>query len=169
MDNFPVIDADGHVLENDSELAQYFEGPYKGHKRSGVFSIFPSLDGWPRGFVRGMDKVSTTPAEAWIKFVEEARLQAAVLYPTAGLALGLIQDPDWACVVARAYNNWLYDRYCTVDARLKGVAMLPVHNPQEAAAELRHAVLEQNMVGRNAAGGDHAQQGLWPRRLLSDL
>src|SRR5918994_5107265 len=146
MDKVQVIDADGHVLENDSELAQYFEGPYKDHKRSGVFSIFPSLDGWPRGFVRGMDKVGTTPAEVWIKFVDEARLQAAVLYPTAGLALGLIQDPDWACVVARAYNNWLYDRYCTVDSRLKGVAMLPVHNPLQAAAELRHAVLEQKMV-----------------------
>jgi len=52
-----VIDADGHVLETDAELEQYFDGPYKGHKRSGVFSIFPSLDGWPRGFVRGMDKV----------------------------------------------------------------------------------------------------------------
>ena len=39
----PVIDADGHVLETDAELEQYFEGAYKGHKRSGVFSIFPSI------------------------------------------------------------------------------------------------------------------------------
>jgi uncharacterized protein len=146
MNDATVIDADGHVLENDIELAQYFEGAYQGHKRSGVFSIFPSLDGWPRGFVKGMDKVSATSAEAWIRFVDEAKLKAAVLYPTAGLAFGLIQDPDWACVVARAYNNWLSDRYCKADSRLKGVAMLPVHNPQEAAAELRHAVLEQNMV-----------------------
>ena len=57
MNDVTVIDADGHVLENDSELAQYFEGAYRGHKRSGVFSIFPSLDGWPRGFVKGMDKI----------------------------------------------------------------------------------------------------------------
>jgi uncharacterized protein len=146
MNDVTVIDADGHVLENDNELAEYFEGAYQGHKRSGVFSIFPSLDGWPRGFVKGMDKVSATSAEAWINFADEAKLQAAVLYPTAGLAFGLIQDPDWACAVARAYNNWLTDRYCKADSRLKGVAILPVHNPQQAAAELRHAVLEQNMV-----------------------
>ena len=146
MNDVQVIDADGHVLENDNELEDYFEGPYKGVKRSGVFSIFPSLDGWPRGFVRGLDKISRTPADVWIRFVEQSKLEAAVLYPTAGLSFGLIQDPDWACVVARTYNNWLYDRFCKVDSRLKGVAILPVHEPKEAAAELRHAVTEQKMV-----------------------
>jgi len=146
MNNVSVIDADGHVLETDAELEQYFEGPYQGHKRSGVFSIFPSLDGWPRGFVRGLDKVNRTGADNWIEFIDGSKLDAAVLYPTAGLSLGLIQDADWACVVARAYNNWLYDRYCKVDSRMKGVALLPVHDPAEAAAELRHAVKEQGMV-----------------------
>ena len=42
MNGVSVIDADGHILETDAELEQYFEGSYKGHKRSGVFSIFPS-------------------------------------------------------------------------------------------------------------------------------
>ena len=146
MNDLHVIDADGHVLENEKEIELYFEGDYKGVKRSGVFSIFPSLDGWPRGFVRGLDKISTTTAETWIQFVDGSKLDAAVLYPTAGLSIGLIQDPDWACVVARAYNNWLYDRYCKVDSRLKGVAILPVHDPKEAVNELRHAVTEQKMV-----------------------
>ena len=146
MNDLHVIDADGHVLENEKEIELYFEGDYKGIKRSGVFSIFPSLDGWPRGFVRGLDKISTTTAETWIQFVDGSKLDAAVLYPTAGLSFGLIQDPDWACVVARAYNNWLYDRYCKVDSRLKGVAILPVHDPKEAVNELRHAVTEQKMV-----------------------
>ena len=146
MEDVPVIDADGHVLETDAELEQYFDGAYKGHRRSGVFSIFPSLDGWPRGFVRGLDKVNRATAEVWIEFIEGSKIDAAVLYPTAGLSFGLIQDPDWACVVARAYNNWLYDKYCHVDSRLKGVALLPVHNPQEGANELRRAVKEQGMV-----------------------
>ena len=146
MKDVPVIDADGHVLETDAELEQYFDGPYKGHRRSGVFSIFPSLDGWPRGFVRGLDKVNRATAEVWIEFIEGSKIDAAVLYPTAGLSFGLIQDSDWACAVARTYNNWLLDKYCKVDSRLKGVALLPVHNPQEAANELRHAVKEQGMV-----------------------
>jgi len=146
MDGVTVIDADGHVLETDAELEQYFDGDYKGHRRTGTFSIFPSLDGWPRGFVRGIDKVTKVTSDSWIQFIEGSKISAAVLYPTAGLSLGLIQDPDWACVVARMYNNWLFDRYCKVDARLKGVALLPVHNPPEAAAELHRAVKEQRMV-----------------------
>ena len=128
MNSVSVIDADGHVLETDAELEQYFEGSYRGHKRSGVFSIFPSLDGWPRGFVRDLEKINRTGADNWIQFIEGSKIDAAVLYPTAGLSLGLIQDPDWACVVARTYNNWLHDRYCKVDPRLKGVALLPVHD-----------------------------------------
>src|SRR6201982_2931560 len=128
MNDLHVIDADGHVLENDNEIELYFEGAYEGVKRSGVFSIFPSLDGWPRGFVRGLAKISTTPVEVWSDFGDKTTLDAAVLYPTSGLSFGLIQDSDWACVVARAYNNWLYDRFCKVDPRLKGVAILPVHN-----------------------------------------
>ena len=146
MEGVRIIDADGHVLETDAEMEPYFEGAYKGHKRSGVFSIFPSLDGWPRGFVRGMDKVNRANAEDWIRFIEGAKIDAAVLYPTAGLSFGLIQDSDWASVVARTYNNWLYDKFCRVDPRLKGVALLPVHSPPEAVSELRHAVREQGMV-----------------------
>jgi hypothetical protein len=135
MQDVAVIDADGHVLETDAELEQYFDGPYKGHKRSGVFSIFPSLDGWPRGFVRGLDKVNRATADVWIEFIEGSKIDAAVLYPTAGLSFGLIQDPDWACAVARTYNNWLHDKYCRVDSRLKGVALLPVHHPMNAKRE----------------------------------
>ena len=120
MEEVPVIDADGHVLETDAELEQYFDGAYKGHRRSGVFSIFPSLDGWPRGFVRGLNKVNRATAEVWIEFIEGSKIDAAVLYPTAGLSFGLIQDPDWACVVARAcITIGSMTSYCKVDSRLE--------------------------------------------------
>ena len=95
-----MIDAESQCYESDAGLEQCFDGPYKGHRRSGVFSIFPSLDGWPRGFVRGLDKVNRATAEVWVEFIEGSKIDAAVLYPTAGLSFGLIQDPDWACVVA---------------------------------------------------------------------
>ncbi len=111
MDGIPVIDADGHILENDNEIAEYFETPYRGQQRSGVFSLFPSLDGWPRGWVKGLDKVTHAPARVWQKFLDDSNIDAAVLYPTAGLSFGLIQDPDWACALARAYNNWFHERF----------------------------------------------------------
>ena len=58
-----------------------------------------------------------------------------VLYPTGGLGLGLVQNPEWACVLARAYNSWIADRFTTQSPRLQAVALLPVHEPLEAAEE----------------------------------
>ncbi len=146
--DFPVFDADGHIYENEPEIEAYFEGPYRGLRRSKSFSLFPSLDGWPRGFLlEGAEKVIETPAEVWLAFLDRAGIEAAVLYPSAGLAIGLIQDPGWARALARAYNNWLFDRFCRVSPRLKGVALLPIQDGQASVLELRRAVTEQGMVG----------------------
>lgn len=148
MKDFPVIDADGHIYEDEPEIERYFEGPYRGLRRSKSFSLFPSLDGWPRGFLLGgAEKVIQTPSDVWLSFLDRSEMEVAVLYPSAGLALGLIQDPDWACALARAYNNWLSGRFCKVSPRLKGIALLPVQDVKEAQIELRRAVTEQGMVG----------------------
>ena len=135
---YPIIDADGHVMEKDSELHEFLEGRHRGQPRFETYSFFPSLDGWHRGTsVPGKDR--EVPASRWIEFLDELGVEISVLYPTAGLALGIIQSADWACAVARAYNNWAAEKYSRESARLKPVALLPVHDPVEAAAELEHA------------------------------
>ena len=135
---YPIIDADGHVLEKDSELHDFLEGRYRGTPRFESYSYFPSLDGWNRGTgVPGKDP--EVPASRWLEFLDELGVQMTVLYPTGGLALGLIQNPEWACVIARAYNSWVAERYTRQSPRLKAVALLPVHEPLEAAKELRRA------------------------------
>ncbi|HXG53329.1 MAG TPA: amidohydrolase family protein [candidate division Zixibacteria bacterium] len=135
---YPIIDADGHVLERDAEIREFLEGKYREYPHFQTYSYFPSLDGWNRGFgVPG--KVHETPAPKWIEFLDELGVHTTVLYPTAGLALGLIQNPEWACVLARAYNSWIAERFVRHSPRLKAVALLPVHEPLEAAKELERA------------------------------
>jgi uncharacterized protein len=41
--------------------------------------------------------------------------------------------------VAKAYNSWVAEKYSRQSSRLKAVALLPIHDPMEAAAELRRA------------------------------
>ena len=148
MQNPKVIDADGHIYENHEEIEEYFEGKYRGMRRARAYSLFPSLDGWPRGLGAGRpDKVTETRPEDVIKFVDNMGLESTVLYPTAGLAIGLVQSPEWACSIARAYNNWFHDRYIRKNSRLKGVAILPVQDPHGAVEELRYAVEKLDMVG----------------------
>jgi predicted TIM-barrel fold metal-dependent hydrolase len=74
-------------------------------------------------------------------------VEAAVLFPTAGLGLSRIVEPELAVAVCHAYNSFLAEEVCRVSPdRLKGVAMLPVHDVPMAVQELRRAVTELGMV-----------------------
>ena len=137
---FTVFDGDGHVRENDEELARYYEGEFKGMRFFKPWSIFPSLDGWARGMVMATDnpdrKYTHTDAKIWGGILELINAEASVLYPTAGLAHGLITDHRWAVATAIAYNNWLEDLYCKKDKRLFAAGLLAMQEPAEAAKEL---------------------------------
>lgn len=144
---FRVIDADGHCVERDTELAEFAE--YRGRRLQGnpgvgLMPFFPSLDGWFR--IVG-DKLAAGDAESWLSFLEQTGIEMTFLYPTSGLAFGLIQDREWAISVARAYNDWLYHRYMRVSPKLKGLALVPVHDVPAAVTELRRAVTELGMPG----------------------
>ncbi len=143
----PVIDADGHCVERDDEIAEYvvYRGrSLRGLEGVGSLPLFPSLDGWyrPAG-----DALAAGNAAAWQQFLDDTGIQMTFLYPTAGLAFGLIQDREWAVALARAYNDWLYHRYLQRDSRFQGMALVPVHDVPAAVTELRRAVTELGMRG----------------------
>lgn len=145
-----IIDADGHVYEPDTELRAYLPAPYAGRETVGGFALWPSADGFQRGAIHarlGIHERFETSADSWLAFLDGAGIHATVLYPTLGLAAGLIRDRDWAAALARAYNDWLADRYLRASTRLHGVAVLPLQDPGAAAGELRRAVVDLGMVG----------------------
>lgn len=147
-----MIDADGHVRESDAEIFEYLPAPYAGKQALFAASFFPSLDGFHRAATKVLDgkgrAVANPTAQDWLAYLDEVGLAATVLFPTAGLAFGLVQDPNWAAALARAYNDWLYDRFLRADPRrLKGIALIPLQDPPRAVAELRRAVDDLGMVG----------------------
>ena len=144
-----IIDADGHIMERGSadEIGKYMP------KGSQYSQIFPALD-HHHGFhlreerpgVGGGAGLASFNVQVWEDFLDKTGIQWSVLYPTAGLAVGRITSEDWAVAACRAYNSWLYDRYLDGHPRLRGVALIPVQDPQAAAEELRRAVKELGMV-----------------------
>lgn len=145
-----IIDADGHVYERDEELFEHLEAPYAAKQTVCGFPFWPTLDGYHRGAIHARLNVHQnleSNASIWIDFLDGAEIERTVLYPTAGLTCGLIRDHDWALVLARAYNSWLFERYLRVSPRLNGMALLALQDPAEAAAELRRAVSELGMLG----------------------
>ena len=151
MQDVPVIDADGHVMESDRELLEYLEPPFRGHPELLTFPFFPTLDGWHRQVRRVADgknrTVEVPTAQDWLDFMDEAGIEKAVLYPTAGLGSGLIKDPDWAVAMANAYNSWIHDRFLKVSPRLLAVALVPVQDASGATQELERAITQLGMVG----------------------
>ena len=152
MADYRIIDADGHVMELDDELREHIGSPYDKLEWHRSYSFWPGLtmDGYLRALRKpgGWAGGGTGPnAQHWLDFLDKNRIELTVLYPTQGLTHGAIQDRDWAVVMARAYNDWLHERFMRVSKRLIGVALLPIQDIPEAVKELRRCVTELGMVG----------------------
>ncbi len=147
-----IIDADGHVIERDEQIKPYLDEPYRSHPDLLNVPFFPTLDGWNRAARRiadGKGKGMPAPdAKAWLGFLDAAGVEATVLFPTNGLAFGLIKDREWAAVLARGYNTFLQEEFLkAAPTRLKGIALIPLQDIGEAVKELRRAVTALRMVG----------------------
>jgi uncharacterized protein len=138
-----VIDADGHVTESWEQLQRYLEPPY--NRRSVAFPYFPQ-DGWDRR-LKGTRGHWAGDAKSWLEAMDQGGMTLAVLYPTLGLFMTYTRDPEWAVVLCRAYNTLLHEEFTKLSPRLRAVALLPPHDPEAAAAELRRAVTDYGFVG----------------------
>lgn len=145
-----TIDGDGHVTERQSNILDYLESPWRERatgKTGSTFSLTPS-DGIDRNMGGKLLKGAGNTCQAWLEALDMGGLDAAVLYTTQGLFLGMVNDPDHAIAVARGYNSWLSHELCQPsDSKLYGVALLPVQDHAEAAKELRRAVTDLHLSG----------------------
>ena len=123
---------DGKILEG-----------YKPSYRGGIFDATRIDKEIAEYRARGFDATSQLQA------MDQEGLDVAALYPSIGLGIMMRDDmdPKLSAAIARAYNDWLHD-FCETDPkRLKGVAMLPLHDPNEAVKEAQRAVGKLGFVG----------------------
>lgn len=172
-----VIDADGHVVEPRNMFVEYIEPKFReraprivkdelgfervcidgevlgGGRRTPV-TLGAGLI--PGGFA-DPTKRETHPYDqahpggfdphARMKDMDMDGIDVAVLYPTVGLFLGGVKDPQLAAACSRAYNNWLADYCKPYPDRLVGIAAVPLQDVDEAVKEMRRAVSQLNMKG----------------------
>jgi predicted TIM-barrel fold metal-dependent hydrolase len=155
--DYPVIDSDGHVVEQPFDIVEFMDPPYNDPEpfQYGGFGVYSAayLDGWPRiGGFGSPGKRDNPDVQAWSRFLDEAGLDLSVVYPTAGLGFGNIRNKDYATILARGYNNWLVEKFCKPEPRLKGVALIPIQDVGEAVKELRRATTELGLVGAMLPG-----------------
>jgi len=84
---------------------------------------------------------------ARIPDMDKELLDAAFLYPTMGLFLDTVRDPDQANANARAYNRWLADYCSAYPERLFGVGCLPMQSVKGAIEEVEFCVEKLGFKG----------------------
>ena len=145
-----VVDGDGHIFEDTDGILAHMASPYREIlQRKGV--VFPPLDHLHDGRA-----VETPPQrdgrprvgpEGWLAFLDDVGIEWTVLYPTTALSYGKIVSLDYAVALTRAYNDWLHETYLQFNSRFKGMAIIPMQDPEEAVKELRRVVTELGMLG----------------------
>ncbi len=164
---YQVIDSDAHVLEPGDLWSRYMEHAFRDHAPQvtvldggkEVFRVEPGYevpvgtlfddtkasfggvgmrdgkmpegnsyyDGRPGGF----DPIKRVPD------MDAEGIDVAFLYPSLGLLVGAISDPQLATAACVAYNRWLADYCSKVPDRLHGIAIIPMQSPEAAVAEMR--------------------------------
>ncbi len=158
-----VIDADGHVEEDISQLVRAVPDSL----RSVASDLIPKAAGEPRSiegrpwampfpFPRGENNHTSAGGvrqeggrdpKVRIDVLDAEGIDIAVLFTSAGQLFFLFEGADVAAALCRAYNDWLAEYCAHQPDRLVGVALLPQQDPEMAAAELDRAVNAYGFVG----------------------
>ncbi len=153
----PIIDADGHWLEYHPTLIEALErigGPVAAEG----FALFPKRVGralsmsveerrhrgvaqeifWGYATANATDRATALIPGFLYERLDELGLDFSVLYPTHGLALPSLPDPEMRQRTCRAFNEYLVEHFGEYSDRMTPAAVVPMFTPDEAIAELQH-------------------------------
>lgn len=158
----PIIDSDGHLVEylplvrdflledTDQGLAEAFDRMT--HSSLPRVSVPSPADRRQRGIHSSgiwglparntLDRATVMLPDLLYRRLDELGIDFAVLYPTYGLTVTALPNTELRCAFARALNRYYAEAYADYRDRLEPVAAIPTFTPQEAIAELDHAVGE---------------------------
>ena len=146
--NHPVVDADGHMIESTfavldfvqqvggADIAKRYEAILKddqtGPSRRAV---------WTGNSGPGsIDRATAMLPKLYRARLDEAGIDFGVVYGTLALSVLRMDDDELRPVVYRAMNMLYADMFKEVSDRLTPAALIPMHKPEEAVAELEFVV-----------------------------
>jgi predicted TIM-barrel fold metal-dependent hydrolase len=165
----PVIDVDGHFVEMAPVLHEeivatleelggaglrdrYLDGPVRPTDTSTIlagrtlaggrdaWAAMPSWWGWPVENVR--DRATAHLPALLDERLQEFGIDYTVLYPSMTLAFLDVGDPELSAALCRAANRHHARVFSKYANHMTVGALIPMHTPEIAAAELRYAVDE---------------------------
>jgi predicted TIM-barrel fold metal-dependent hydrolase len=156
--NHPVIDSDGHWVEFGPQLADYLKR-VGGSKTLEGFKSRPTELGhlaislaerrerrldqpiwWGMPTRNALDRATAMLPKLLYRRLDEFGFDFVVLYPSAGLRVPFIVDAEARRLTCRAFNTFSAEIFREYRDRLTPAAVIPMHTPDEAIAELQYAV-----------------------------
>ncbi len=167
----PVIDADGHLVEY-TPLVRDFLVEEAGESLAKRFDVLVHGSRMARGVPldkrrefgitryawwglpcrNTLDRATAMLPRLMYERLDELGIDFALLYPTYGLTVTAVDDAELRRAAARAFNRACAELYAGTRDRLEPVAAIPMFTPEEALAELEHAVVERGLKSVMMAG-----------------
>jgi predicted TIM-barrel fold metal-dependent hydrolase len=154
----PVIDSDGHWVEFGPQLNDYLK-LVGGTKALDGFKSRPTEDWhltlplaerrerrldapvwWGVPTRHTLDHATSMLPRLLYERLDDFGFDFVVLYPSAGLRTPFIADAEMRQAACRAFNMFSADQFRPYSDRLTPAAVIPMHTPGEAIAELDYAV-----------------------------
>src|SRR5437868_118386 len=155
----PIIDGDGHWIEYTPVFAEKMrkaagdkaaEGFLRSQRRipdALSLSIAErrrrgiAMEGyWGRQSTNTRDRATAMMPRMLYDRLDELGIDFGVIYPTAGLGIPRIADDETRRAVIRGFNIVTDDFFKGLQDRLTPAAVIPMHTPEEAIAELEFCV-----------------------------
>ena len=157
----PVIDGDGHWVEFDPVFAERMRKVGGDLAADGFLAALKTTTDalsmsvaersrrriaqpafWSRQAENTLDRATAMMPKLLYERMPEFGTDFAVIYPTAGLRLPRIHDDATRRAVIRAHNVVTADAFQNLGDRLTPAAIIPMHTPEEAIAELEYVTRE---------------------------
>lgn len=181
----PIVDADGHHIEYlpvVRDLIAEFGGGRAADawdlvRRSATLTRTLDADTkrvlgafrvswWGLPTERTLDRATAMFPALLHERLGELGIDFSVLYPTYGLTVMGLDDPDLRVAAARAFNSYAAEVFAPYADRCSPVAIVPTHAPDEAIDVLDHAVTTLGLKAVMCTGlvnrplpGDHGVRG----------
>jgi predicted TIM-barrel fold metal-dependent hydrolase len=177
----PVVDGDGHWLEFVPVFAEKMKKAVGPKAQEGFLAAMQTTTDalkmtqaardekrvampnfWNRQAENTLDRATAMMPKMLYERLDEIGSDFAVIYPTAGLRLPRIKDDETRRAVIRAYNIVSADYFRGLEDRMTPAAIIPMHTPDEAIAELEFVTRQLGSkvgmfgsnMGRKGVGGD---------------
>ncbi len=170
----PVIDADGHIIETPPVFMPFFEDFVRDVAGGDMVKRFREVGGmdfddmvlrpwsqlswderreiwatrpswWSLPAANTLDRATAHLPRLLHQRLDDFGIDFAVLYGSRTLTTTAIKDDEVRQVACRALNAFNAEVYAPYADRMTPAAQIPMHTPEEAIAELEHAVGELGM------------------------